>query len=252
MENHRPAQHDHSPQAISERLDQGPKKIYLKDIIYGAIDGGITTFAVVSGVAGAGLSSGVIIILGFANLLADGFSMGISNFLGTRTENQQRDFAREEERREIESHPGGEREEVRQIYARKGFSGAQLEMVVDVITADRERWIDTMIQEEHGITLQPVNAVKAGLVTFVAFLLVGLIPLITFLVNWAWPQTIDQPFFWSSLLTVLSFFVVGAFKGRYITHSWFWSGLETLVIGTIAALLAFGVGYLLRGLVGMN
>jgi len=240
---------DHSPEAIIERLSAGPNQIYLKDFIYGAIDGGITTFAVVSGVSGAGLSSGIIIILGIANLLADGFSMGISNFLGTRAENQHRERIREEEHQEILSHPDGEREEIRQIYARKGFSGELLEKAVNVITADREQWVDTMMQEEHGISLLPVNAVKAGLITFVAFILIGVIPLLTFLINWVTPGAIAQPFLWSSILTLISFFIVGVTKGHYITHSWLRAGLETLIIGTIAAALAYGIGYALQGLI---
>lgn len=65
---------------------QGHLSLYLKDYIYGSIDGTVTTFAVVAGVAGAGLSSSIVIILGFANLVADGFSMAISNYLGSRAE----------------------------------------------------------------------------------------------------------------------------------------------------------------------
>ncbi len=245
----KPLHLDHSPEAISHRLSRGPRQVYLKDFVYGAIDGAITTFAVVTGVAGAGLSSGVVIVLGLANLLADGFSMGVSNYLGTRAENQRIDSARAEEHREIQSYPDGEREEVRQIYERKGFSGEQLEMAVEVITADRERWVDTMIQEEHGLSLTPVNAWVAGSVTFGAFLLVGVIPLLTFLANWLMPGVIETPFMWSVLLTLVSFFVVGAFKGRYVNHSWYWSGLETLAVGAVAAGIAYGVGVLLRGLV---
>lgn len=244
----RSSHQDHSPEAISQRLSQGPRQVYLKDFVYGAVDGAITTFAVVTGVAGAGLSSGVVIVLGLANLLADGFSMGVSNYLGTRAENQHRDHTRAEEHREIQSYPEGEREEVRQIYARKGFSGEQLEMVVQVITADRERWVDTMIQEEHGISLASVSAWTAGAVTFGAFVLVGIIPLLTFLCNWFFPGAIGSPFFWSAALTLVSFFVVGAFKGRYVDHSWYKSGLETLLVGAVAAIIAFGVGVLLRGL----
>jgi len=243
--------HDHSPEAISRRLAKGPSQVYLKDFVYGAIDGAITTFAVVTGVAGAGLSSGVVIVLGLANLLADGFSMGISNFLGTRAENQRREFTRAEEHREIRVFPEGEREEIRQIFANKGFTGERLEMVVEVITADRERWVDTMMLEEHGMSLTPESAWMAGLVTFAAFVLVGVIPLVTFLCNWFVSGTIALPFFWSSVLTLVSFFVVGAFKGRYVSQSWYKSGLETLLVGAVAALIAYGVGMLLRGLVSL-
>ncbi|TQV67772.1 hypothetical protein FKG94_24905 [Exilibacterium tricleocarpae] len=240
---------DHSPEAISERLALGPNPSYLKDFVYGAIDGAITTFAVVSGVAGAGLAAAVIIILGLANLLADGFSMAVSNYLATRAEGQLRDKTRAEEHWEISHHPEGEREEIRQIFARKGFSGRQLEEAVTIITADRERWVDTMLQEEHGLSLQPQAALRAAVTTFVAFFSIGALPLLTFLVNWRVPGTFAHPFFWSAGLTGIAFFCVGALKGRFVNHPWYRSGLETAVVGGIAAALAYGVGLLLRDLV---
>lgn len=240
----------HTPGLIAERLDAGPDRFYLKDFIYGAIDGAVTTFAVVAGVAGAGLSSSVIIILGIANLLADGFSMAISNYLGTRAENDLREKARQREVDEIRKFPSGEREEVRQIYARKGFDGELLEQVVEVITADRERWVNVMLQEEHGMALQDHNALKGGTATFVAFILIGLIPLLPYLSNWLAGDRIANPFLWSSLLTAIAFIAVGAGKARFIDQNWYKASLETLLIGGGAALLAYGAGVLLKGLVG--
>lgn len=239
----------HSPEQIAERLAAGPNSSYLKDFIYGAVDGAVTTFAVVAGVSGAGLSSGVIIILGFANLLADGFSMAISNFLATRAENQLRERARSMELHEIKHWPRGEREEVRQIYAGKGFEGELLEQVVGVITADKERWVNTMLQEEHGMTLEEHSAGRAGTATFIAFNLVGLIPLLPFLGNWLYPGLVPAAFAWSTALTGLAFFWVGAVKARFVNQTWYSSGLETVAIGGGAALLAFGAGVLLKGLV---
>lgn len=238
----------HAPHLIAERLEGGPGSYYLKDFIYGAIDGAVTTFAVVAGVAGAGLSSGIIIILGLANLLADGFSMAISNYLGTRAENQLRDQARQRELDEIAKYPKGEVEEVRQIYARKGFDGPLLEQVVAVITADRERWVNVMMQEEHGMALHDHNAVKGGLATFFAFSLIGLIPLLPYLGNWISEGLIATPFVWSSLLTGIAFLVVGAMKARFVNQSWLVSSVETLAIGGVAAVLAYGVGLILKGL----
>ncbi|TNE79017.1 MAG: hypothetical protein EP334_04495 [Gammaproteobacteria bacterium] len=240
----------HHPRLIAQRLEEGPDSVYLKEFIYGAVDGAITTFAVVAGVAGAGLSAGVIIILGFANLLADGFSMAVSNYLGTRAENQLRHKVRRREIEEIEAFPEGEVEEIRQIYARKGFEGELLEEAVEVIVSDRDKWVDTMVQEEFGLSLQAHNAFKAGLATFVAFCVVGFIPLTTYVINWVQPGLVAQPFLWSTVLTAVAFFWVGAIKGRFVDHHWLVSGLETVGIGGIAAGMAYGVGVLLRGLVG--
>jgi len=240
---------DHSPEAVARRLSEPPKQVYVKDFVYGGIDGSVTTFAVVSGVAGAGLSSVVIIVLGLSNIIADGFSMAISNYLGTKAENQYVEQERKEELEEIKANPEGEREEIRQIYAKKGFTGDALEHIVTVISSDREQWIDTMIIEEHGLSLEPTNAGTAALVTFSAFLGLGLLPLLPFLINWWKADAFSHPFFISTCITMLAFFVVGAFKGRFVKHSWYRSGLETFCVGGAAALLAYGVGLMLRGLV---
>ncbi|MBK8131407.1 MAG: VIT1/CCC1 transporter family protein [Gammaproteobacteria bacterium] len=249
-------QHQHDPEKIAARLESGPESVYLKDFVYGAIDGAVTTFAVVAGVAGAGLAPGIIIILGFANLLADGFSMAVSNFLGTRAESQYRDQARRRELDEVHKWPEGEREEVKQIYARKGFEGELLEQVVNVLTSDKDRWVDVMLQEEHGMSLTDHHAGRAGLATFAAFLLVGLIPLLPYLLNWtglvSWTGAtqIAAPFLWSAIMTSVAFFWVGALKGRFVNQSWLLSGGETLGIGGAAAAMAYGVGVLLKDLVG--
>jgi VIT1/CCC1 family predicted Fe2+/Mn2+ transporter len=243
------AEHSHDPKAIAARLHTGPAHNYLRDFIYGAIDGAITTFAIVSGVAGAGLSSGVVIIMGLANLLADGFSMGVSNYLGTRAEDQLRDKIRAQEARHIRLYPEGEREEVRQIFALKGFADDALKQVVEVITADEERWIDTMVQEEYGLSLKGGQPLVAGSVTFSAFVLVGALPLAAFLINWISPDAIAEPFAVSAALTMLAFFVIGVIKSGYVRQSRLRGGLETVAVGGIAALLAYSIGGALSGLV---
>jgi VIT1/CCC1 family predicted Fe2+/Mn2+ transporter len=240
---------EHHPEAIRSRLELGTRHSYLKDFIYGAIDGAVTTFAVVSGVAGAGLSPGIIIVLGVANLVGDGFSMAASNFLGTRAEGQLRNKARRAEESHIAHYAEGEREEVRQIYRAKGFEGDDLERVVDVITSDRRRWVDTMLQEELGLPLEGASALWAATITFVAFVLVGLLPLLPFLTTYFAPELSIRPFLLSSLVTGLAFFAIGAAKGRFVEEHWLWSGLETAAVGGAAATLAYLAGVLLKGVV---
>ncbi len=248
MSHHDDHDAEHTPEAIRRRLEGDASQGYLKDSIYGAIDGAVTTFAVVSSVAGAGLASGIVIILGLANLLADGFSMAAGNFLGTRAENQAARRARREEEEEIDAHPEGEREEIRQIFAGKGFEGDTLEKVVDVITADKRQWVEVMLQEEHGVAPVRPSPVKAALATFMAFLVIGAIPLAAYIANLVNPDLVPSPFLPACLLTGIAFFAVGTLKSRFVDQHWALGGAETLGVGALAASIAYGIGVLLRPL----
>ena len=248
MSHHTDHQAEHTPEAIQKRISQGSSQDYLKDSVYGAIDGAVTTFAVVSSVAGAGLPSGIVIIMGAANLLADGFSMASGNFLGTRAENQAAARAKREEEREIEQHPEGEREEIRQIFIAKGFEGETLEKVVAVITSDKHHWVETMLLEEHGISPERPTAWKAALATFFAFLVIGAIPLSAYFIDFAYSGTVANPFTLACALTAISFAIIGALKARVVGQNSFAGIIETLSIGALASGLAYGIGYLLRPL----
>jgi len=239
----------HTPEQIRHRLATPTSHSYLRDFVYGAIDGTVTTFAVVSGVAGAGLPTGVIIVLGVANLVGDGFSMAASNYLGTKTEEELRKKARRIEEHHIAHYPEGEREEVRQIFASKGFEGEQLEQVVDVITSDRRRWVDTMLVEELGLPLVGPSAIRAAITTLVAFVVVGLIPLIAFIIDFLSPTSLMNPYVVSTVLTGVAFFLVGTAKSWFVDESWYRAGTETLIIGGGAAGLAYAVGLLLGNVV---
>ena len=235
-------EHAHTSEAIAERLSAGPKQNYLRDWIYGGIDGSVTTFAVVTGVVGAHLSPAIIVIMGFANLFADGFSMAASNFLGTKAEHDDILRLATIEHRHIEMSPEGEREEVRQIFAAKGFDGTDLERVVELITSDKDRWVRTMLTEEYGLPLQARSPWMAALTTFSAFALCGLVPLVPYLLGVTNALTI------SIFLTGGVFLLIGSIKSRWSTVSWWRSGLSTLLVGGVAAALAYVAGVFLRSL----
>ena len=125
--------HEHTPEAIRARLARGPQPSYLRDWIYGGIDGAVTTFAIVSGVVGAHLATGIILVLGAANIVADGFSMAASNYTGTKSEREEYDRIRAYEEHQIVHDRAGEIQEVREIYRAKGFDGDDLERAVEII-----------------------------------------------------------------------------------------------------------------------
>lgn len=233
--------HSHQWQAIRERLQNVGSPNYVRDFIYGSIDGTVTTFAIISGVVGAGLSNQTIIILGLANVLADGFSMGASNYLGTKSEIDERDLIHSFEKKQIKENPKGEQEEIRQIFGAKGFGGEDLEKIVQVVSSNENEWLKIMLQEEYGIGMNIRNPLKSGVSTFVAFVICGALPLIPFIVN------LEHSYFISSLIAGCSFFLVGAFKSKWSLESFFVSGIKTFVIGLISSLIAYFAGSVLEG-----
>lgn len=235
----RGVEHGHGPEAIRQRLNAGPTASYLRDWVYGGIDGAVTTFAIVAGVVGAEMSTRVILILGAANLFADGFSMAAANYSSTRTERDEYHHIRSMEERHIDRYPEGEREEVRQLLAAKGFEGDDLERAVDIITSDRQRWIEMMMAEEHGLPPIQRDAWKSALATFFAFLICGAVPLLPFVLG------LPATFWASTVLTGLTFFAIGSMRSKWSPSPFWKTGLETSAIGLLAAGVAYGVGYLL-------
>jgi VIT1/CCC1 family predicted Fe2+/Mn2+ transporter len=235
---------EHTPQAIALRLARQNQHGMLGDFVLGAIDGAVTTFAIVAGVAGAGMSAGAAIVLGLANVIADGFSMAVGQYLKARADHQVLERYRQLEEQHIERIPGGEREEIRQIFAAKGFEGEMLDKIVDTITADKRRWVETMLTEEWGLQLNPANALRAAATTFAAFIIIGMVPLLP-LFGGRWLGA-DWTFVASAVLTAIAFLSIGAVRGRVSRQSLLACGLETLVIGGAAATLADGVGLALR------
>lgn len=233
-------EHSHHPDEISDRLDKGPSVNYLRDWIYGGIDGAVTTFAVVAGVVGAELSVNVILIMGLANIFADGFSMAASNYSGTKAEIDDYERIKAIEIRHIRQHPEGEREEVRQIYERKGFSGEKLDRMVQLVTEKEDIWLEVMLSEEHGITEVQRSPMLAALATFAAFLICGAIPLLPFVFN------IESSALLATIMTGIVFFAIGAAKSRWSTQRWIASALETFAIGMSAAGIAYIIGLALK------
>lgn len=229
-------EHPHHPEAIAERLQDGARPHYVPDWIYGGIDGAITTFAIVAGSIGADLPSRVILILGASNILADGFSMAAANYTGTKADNDNADRLRNMEERHIRLQPEGEREEIRQIFAAKGFDGAMLEDIVAVITANKRLWVDTMLSEEHGIAKARRSPERAALATFAGFLACGLVPLLPFMLGLAGATLA------AVVMTTITFALIGIAKSAWSPQYWWMSGLETLGIGLLAAAVAFSVG----------
>lgn len=219
---------------------------YLGDLVFGANDGIITTFAVVAGAVGASLSPVVIIILGFANLFADGISMGVGNYLGNKSEREYQTRQREKEGWEVDNFPEIEREEIREILRKMGFENSDLDTAVEVISKNKKVWVEFMMRYELGIVVdEDESPVANGFATFVSFFIAGLIPLLPFLLPFA--KTVAFPL--SVVSTGTALFAVGALRSLVYPKSWLRGGLEVFLVGSLAASVAYATGFLLEKLI---
>ncbi|MEQ6887435.1 VIT1/CCC1 transporter family protein [Halomonas sp. CS7] len=240
---------EHRPEMIERRLRAPSRHRHLPDAILGGIDGCVTTFAVVTGAFGAGFSSTVALVLGVANLLADGFSMAISNYEAVHAQREHVDGVRRAEHHHIDVVPEGEREEIRQIFQRKGFAGETLERVVETICSNRETWVETMVSEEHGLQTVGLSPMRSAWATFLAFMVVGAMPLVPYAMPWLDPT---RQFLTSLAVAGLMFFLIGMGKSLVYHQPLLTSGLRTLLIGGAAAGLAFFTGYLAQAMFGVG
>ena len=222
---------------------------YIGEFVYGGIDGCVTTFAVVAGSAGAGLESSIVIILGFANLIADGFAMSVGSYLSNKSEKENYEKHQRIEYWEVDNLPEKEREEIREIYQQKGFEGELLENVVDVITADKDRWVEVMMKEELNMVREEKSPLAMGAMTFVAFVLIGLVPLIAYIWDYSLNKRSDDLFLASSVLTSFAFIGIGWLKSYVARTGRMKSILETLFLGAAAATLSYFVGSILERLI---
>lgn len=218
-------------------------KDYVAEIVYGGVDGVVTTFAIVAASAGAGLSSTVIFVLGFANLLADGFSMGVSSYLAKKTEVDDQN----KKRRELEStlHNDKRRSaKINKLMSGYGIAGNLLNHVTKKISDDPKA-SKSFLRRHKDIETDIEDPKLIGIFTFTAFVVVGALPLIIYIIDLSAGGGINYVFAISSTLAAAAFILVGYFKSR-VTHSpRLRSIIETLLLGTIAALIAFAVGFFL-------
>jgi len=237
----------HAPGAgAGEPHKQGGSSI--KSLVYGGLDGIITTFAVVAGVAGADLTTGIVLILGFANLFADGISMAIGDFLSTRAETEYNEAERVREKWEVDNYPEGEKLELVELYQEKGIPEEDARQLVDILAKHPEAWVDVMMVEELGIVEEQESPVRNALVTFFSFAIFGFVPLVAYVLARVVPFLAANTFVVACVLTGLTLFGLGAQKVRITDKNWFVSGMEMLILGGVAAAAAYGIGVLLQGL----
>src|SRR2546422_5462436 len=213
---------------------------WLRDVILGGQDGLVNILGIILGIIAGGGSNTVLVAAGFAAAITESISMGAVGYTSSVSQRDYYRAEREREEAEVETMPEAERQEIREIYAAKGFSGELLDQVVDTITANRERWVATMMDEE--LHLQPVERAdifRSAIVITIATLIGHLIPLLPFL--WL-GRTPARGL--AIVLRAVVLFGVGVYSAVTLVGNWRTSGLKMLVIGLGAA----GVGVLIGDL----
>lgn len=225
---------------------------YLRDAIYAANDGIVTTFAVVSAVAGAALESNIIIILGFANLLADAFSMATGNYMGTRSEGDQYDHEMQKTKHAFKKDEKKFKQHATKYFSSLGkYSEKEAKTMVDIMSKNKDFFLHTIIYNRIGISASDArDALKNGTVTFFTFVIAGVVPLIPYVIFSG--NNADTNFIIVCVFTGITLFLVGSLRTIFSAKNWILGGLEMLVAGGFAAVIAFGLGYALKALVGVG
>lgn len=230
----------------------GKYEAFVPEFVYGGIDGAVTTFAVVAAAAGADMGTGVVLILGVSNMLADGLSMSIGSFLSTKADLERYDHIQAQEYAETEKFPEEETDEIRKIYHAKGFSGALLDNIVSHVVANKDLWVAEMMVGEHRLIREEKNPKTNGLITFVSFCLLGFIPISPYVYAFVAGVEVPNAFMIACISTAVAFALVGYLKGLVNQTQKLKAVLETLFLGGIAAVVAYAVGNWLEKLIGTS
>jgi VIT1/CCC1 family predicted Fe2+/Mn2+ transporter len=172
--------------------------------------------------------------------------MAVSNFLGTRAQQELLDNTRRQEKILIDNNPEQQKEELKKLFRDKGFRLEMVEDIANSIARDKKLWLDTILREKHDMPLRGSNPLRAGFSTLMAFVVAGAIPILPFLVLLVTQKESTEIFVWSAAAAAFTFLIIGALKSVITGSLWLRSSLETLFIGGIAASLAYLIGRLLK------
>lgn len=220
----------------------GKHNRYIGNVVYGGLDGIVTTFAVVCGVVGAGLSANVILIMGCANLVADGFSMATGAFLSARSEREYYEREWQRELQQINYKPDQERQILYDDYEAQGYTAAEAQLLVMTQSHNRRAWARIMMIEELGLLTDERSPFIGALVTFGAFVVAGALPLLAYVIQLFTPLSATIAFGLSLVLSGRALFLLGAAKVLVTARSAWKSGFEMMLVGSLAAGVAYLVG----------
>jgi len=228
---------------------------FLKPIIFGGLDGILTSFAIVAGAAGGGLSPEVVMILGFSNIFADALSMGVGEFLSSKANNEWILSERKREEWEMQNYPEGEVQEMIDIYKQKGMEHDDAKVVIETMAKYKDFFVDIMMAQELELQVPDEDhvqeSIREGVVMFLSFATFGAMPLLGYvIIPAAFPGLGNDSLFTAAcVVTGFVLFFLGSVKSKFANMNWFLSGLETLLLGGVCATVAFSIGFYVNGLV---
>jgi predicted membrane protein (TIGR00267 family) len=229
-----------------ERGERWHKKLSIKEIVFGFQDNSIAILALLAGVTGGSLQRGQILLAGLAAVVAGAIAVAIGSYISSKSELEYFQSEINRESQEIEGKQPVEREEVRQIYMKKGpFTDSELSLIVNRITSDKKAWLDTMTREELGLARERfVHPLKAALVMMGAETIGGLVPLTPYLIT----PNVQTGFMGGIIVTFASLFAIGVWKTTFTKKNKLRSGLEMVVAGTLATVIPYFIGNFLSSL----
>jgi VIT1/CCC1 family predicted Fe2+/Mn2+ transporter len=227
----------------------------LKPIIFGGLDGILTSFAIVAGCAGGKLPPSVVLILGFSNIFADALSMGVGEFLSSKAENEWILSERNREEWEYENYPDGEMAEMIELYQKEGMSYDDAVTCITTMAKYKDFFVNHMMNVELQLQVPSDNHIQEsmheGVVMFTSFAFFGALPLLGYvLIPTLFPNATVQMLFLSACcITGIVLFFMGSVKSFFSTQHWFRAGLETLILGGTCASVAYTIGQMVEGIV---
>ena len=228
---------------------------FLKPLIFGGLDGILTSFAIVAGAAGGNMPIPVVIVLGFSNILADALAMGVGEFLSSKAENEWILNERAREKWEMDNYPEGEIREMIDIYVERGMTREDATKVIETMAKYTDFFVDVMMSEELALRVpekdHKIESMKEGVVMFVSFASFGSLPILGYVLIPAFFPSLgeDMLFVAACIVTGMVLFGMGCVKSIFSASHWLLCGLETLLLGGACATVAFTVGQFVNGLI---
>ncbi|MEE9259863.1 MAG: VIT1/CCC1 transporter family protein [Candidatus Scalindua sediminis] len=231
---------EHEPRKIEFKEEHIPWAKSIREVIFGINDGLVSTLSFLAGVSGAVMDSRIILIAAFAEMFAGAASMFCGEYLSVKSQREYFESEIEREKREVETVPELEREEIRDIYRKKGFNKEEVEMIVRRLTSNKKLWVKSMMEDELKLFPEKFDKpLKNGTYIGISFIAGAFVPIFPFIFLTSWNALIC-----SIVLSIMALFVVGIAKAKITNTSWLKSGFELTIFAMCATVICYFIGKL--------